>query len=268
MRLVDALLAMPAWLAALLVIGAMSTFAGVGLAIVRRRFWSSQTDEISHNDVAGPIIGTIGTVLAVMLSFMVVTEWQEFDNAAAGVQTEASAIIDIYHISQNMPTRIFVPLQSALHGYVDRVVYDEWPKMRAGERSVAAHQELYRIIGILAAYDPHTPGQQELQRECLSLAQTLADARRQRLFNNAQSIPDLLWFTLVFVGIVTIVFCWFFRVRSLRVHTFMTVALAAVLGSMFVLIAEFDLPFRGDVHVTPAAFDHAHEVVLGIEPTR
>lgn len=261
------ILAFPAWLTVVLVIGLLGAFAAAGVLVVRR-FWPTAENEISHNDVAGPIVATMGTVLAVMLSFMVVVEWQEFDTAAAGVQAEASAVIDIYHIGQNMPKNVFVPLQDALHDYVDRVVEDEWPKMRAGERSSAAHNALYRIIAVLAAYEPKTPGQQEIQRQCLMMAQTLADARRQRLFNNSQSIPGLLWFTLIFVGLVTIASCWFFRVRSVNAHVIMTVALAAVLGSIFVLIAEFDLPFRGDVRVTPEAFDHAHEVVLGIEPTR
>lgn len=258
--------AIPAWLFALLIVGLMSLLAAAAVIVVRRRFWVRTQN--SHNDVAGPIIGMVGTVLAVMLSFMVVTEWQQFDQAAAGVQTEASSVIDLFHLSEHMPKKVADPLQNLLHNYVDRVIYDEWPRMRRGQRSASAHQALYAIVGVLAAYDPKTSGQLAVQQQALELTRTLADARRQRLFDNDQSVPSALWVTLLFLGFTTIAFCCFFRVPNERIHVFMTVAVAAVIGAMFVLIIEFDLPFRGDVHVTPAAFDHAHEVVTRTEATR
>jgi len=37
-------------------------------------------------------------------------------------------------------------------------------------------------------------------------------------------------------------------------HVFMCVALAGVIAVVFVLIAEFDYPFRGDAQIPPTAW--------------
>jgi hypothetical protein len=59
---------------------------------------------------------------------------------------------------------------------------------------------------------------------------------------------------MFFIAIVTIGSSYFFRVRSLAAHVLMTVALAAVIGAIFVMIAELDLPFRGDLQVRSTAY--------------
>ena len=81
---------LPAWLfMSAAVIGACALACGL-LAFMRKRM--TRNEQIAHNDVAGPILTTIGTVLAVMMSFMVVGVWQEYDNAAQTAQREASAL--------------------------------------------------------------------------------------------------------------------------------------------------------------------------------
>ncbi|NNM92929.1 MAG: hypothetical protein HKL92_06250, partial [Candidatus Eremiobacteraeota bacterium] len=91
----DWIYGIPTWLFALVAISIACTLAAFGLSIFERRV---SLASLTHNDVAGPIVTTIGTILAVILSFMVVTVWQEFDQAAATVQNEAAALGDLYHL--------------------------------------------------------------------------------------------------------------------------------------------------------------------------
>jgi len=46
----------------------------------------TRNDLITHNDVAAAILQMLGTVLAVMMSFMVVGVWEQYD--AAGQNTQ------------------------------------------------------------------------------------------------------------------------------------------------------------------------------------
>ncbi|MDE2483049.1 MAG: DUF4239 domain-containing protein [bacterium] len=242
---------LPIWLASIVYIGGMSALAAAGVLLVRR---GVAHRAITHNDVAGPIMATLGTVLAVMLSFMVVTMWQEYDNASSFVAQEASDIADLYHESAIFPEPIRGEVQAALRHYVALVIRDEWPRMRDGRESAATRLAAIRAVTLVQQYQPTTLGQQTAQADALAHAHGFLDARRQRLFANSESVPRLLWAMMIFISIVTLGSAYFFRVDNPRAHLLMTVALAAVIGAIFVLIAELDLPFRGPMQIAPSAF--------------
>jgi len=243
---------LPPWLLFVAVIVAAGTVAGTGLLWVRRLI--PQSEELTHNDVAGPIIGTVGTLLAVILSFLLVIVWQEYDGAAATVAQEASGVSDLYHLSSYFPAPVARRLRSTLGQYIDAVIDDEWPAMRDGKSSLKAREFAFQTLGIVARYQPQTAAQQALQQSALGVATTFIDARRDRLFDNEQGIPVFFWVGNIILAAITIGFCFIFRVRKQGVHLVMTLALTTVIATTFVLIALFDYPFRGDTQLPPTIF--------------
>jgi hypothetical protein len=243
--------AVPSWLVALSFIVGLSVLSVTGLLIVHRCLRPS---EIDHNDVAGPIVATVGTVLAVMLSFMVVTMWQEYDQAAGVVATEAGEIADLYHEARALTPSTRDAIRGGLKIYVAQLVDDEWPLMRSGRISETARATLFRVVDAVEGFDPRTMAQQNAQADAITHAHNILDARRARLFANAQAVPPILWTMMVFIALVTIAASYLFRVRSLAAHVVMTVALASVIAAIFAMIAELDLPFRGDLQIPPAAY--------------
>lgn len=237
-----------------IVIVAIGLVSVGGLVVVRRIV--PQSDELTHNDVAGPIIGTIGTILAVILSFLLVTVWQEWDGAGATVEQEGSAVADLYHIAANLPNPVGTQLRATLRTYVNAVADDEWPAMRTGGRSNVARHASQAALRLVAGYQPQTAGQQQVQQAAMTLAQTLQDSRRDRLFDNDQGIPIFFWVGNIVLAAITIGFCFLFRVRSFAIHVIMTLALSTVIGTIFVLIALFDYPFRGTSQIPPTIFTH------------
>jgi hypothetical protein len=254
---------LPAWVFTSGVIVAMCIVATAGLLLTRHVF--PRNDEFTHNDVAGSVATTAGTLLAVMLSFMVVIVWQEYDQAASTVQIEASAIADLYHLATSMPEPARASLHSTLKNYLDLTMKDEWPLMRRGLSSARAQSAAEHALFIVTRFTPQTPTQQAMQADALSLTHTFNDARRQRIFENEQTIPTLLWIMMIFVGAVTIGFTYLFYVRSLRAHVWMTIGLTAIIGAVFTVIAQFDLPFRGDVQIPPTALQRDY-VIIHDEP--
>src|SRR5581483_11084726 len=92
---------LPAWVLmplAVVVACAVSAFA---LFLTRSRL--TRNDLITHNDVAAAILQMLGTVLAVMMSFMVVGVWEQYDTAGQNTQIEASALSDLYHLADAFP---------------------------------------------------------------------------------------------------------------------------------------------------------------------
>ena len=215
-----------------------------GLVLEPLRFCVERRGD-ALNDVAEDlIIATVGgTILAVILSFLLVTVWQEYDGAAATVVQEESAVADLFRISAHFPEPTSATLRDLLRRYVDEVVDQEWPAMRFGRSSSTAQKAVLDTVSLLSGYQPHTTADATLQDHALTIVMTIADARRSRLFANQQGIPAFFWVGNVLLATITIGFCFLFRVRSLGAHVVMTGALATVIATIFVLIALFDYPF-------------------------
>lgn len=243
---------MPAWFFFISVLVAATVLSSGGLLAARRIV--TQSGELTHNDVAGPIIATIGTILAVILSFMLVTVWQEYDQAAATAAQESSAVADLVHLSSHLPQPVAGALRRTLYAYVKAVVSDEWPAMRSGRTSVAARHDAIEAFDIVARFQPRTPADQALQQQALDLVTTMQDARRNRIFANQQGIPGFFWFGNFLLAAITVSFCFIFRVRSQTAHLLMTLGLSTVIAITFSLIALFDYPFRGDTQLPPTVF--------------
>lgn len=255
----------PAWLFISACVLGSCIIAGSLLTLTRNRI--SRNDLIAHNDVAGPILTIIGTVLAVMMSFMVIGVWQEYDNAAQNVQVEAGALSDIHHLADglNEPDRHL--LQARVDKYISIVLNVEWPLMQHGGESQVAHDTGYEIYKQIVHLRPATPAQQTLQSTALDMAMKFLDARRQRIHDNRQGIPFVLWAVMLFIGAVTVLFCFYFRVDRPKAQLLMVLAVTAVIAITFSLIAELDFPFRGDVAISTSSFEHVFKTVhnIGLE---
>lgn len=254
--------AFPEWLLFAMVVAGMGLLAALGLMAFRMIV--PQSDDVSHNDVAGPIISTVGTILAVILSFMLVSVWQQYDQAGATVVNEASAVADLYHAAGLFPEPVQTQLRKSLSNYTNAILNDEWPAMRDGRLSDAAGRASFGILAILMRYDPKTNAQQALQQDAIGFVNTFVDGRRDRLFDNQSGIPLIFWIGMLLLSAITVSCAYIFRIKSELMHVFMCVSLAAVIGVVFVLIAEFDYPFRGDAQIQPTAWRDVQSKIAGI----
>ena len=247
--------ALPIWVLAPLAVIVVSLVAMAGLHAARTAIKRNQV--VSHNDVAGAIFGIIGTVLAVGLSFMFINVWTQYVIASNTVQQEASAIADLHHLADAFPEPERTKIQDGIDRYIEIVIKQEWPLMRTGGHSQAAYDAAYGVLGVITSMKPKSSEEIMLQSHALDAANAFLDDRRQRLHANDDGIPQILWGALFFVACVVVVFSYYFRVERPFEQHIMVAALASVIIIVMLLIAEFDYPFRGDIAVTPGAFQHA-----------
>ncbi|MDQ2817597.1 MAG: DUF4239 domain-containing protein [Candidatus Eremiobacteraeota bacterium] len=239
----------PTWVFTCLTVTAMCSIACLGHLLARR--YLPIGDLVKGNSVAGFIIGIIGTAYAVLLSFMVVVVWQQFDGSDGNTAVEAGAASDLHHLCDSFPRPLGTRMKSELDEYVSLMIGAEWPAMQKGGWSPRA-QGLSRLIERqVADFAPKTSGQSNLQAQALAEVRTLLDARRRRLHDNETGIPRILWWTLWAVACVTIGFSYFFGLENVRIQMIMTAALTSTIALIFVLIAELDYPFRGQTSISP-----------------
>ena len=208
-------------------------------------------DIIKNNDVAGFILGIIGTAYAVLLSFVVVGVWQQYEISDNVASSEVAAVSDLHHLSDALPAPLGPTLKNELDRYIEVMIRQEWPAMQHGGWSPEAQRLSRVMIHQLATYSPRTSGQQAVQAKALDRADALLDARRQRLHDNETGIPSILWWTLFAFAAITIGFTYLFGLENVKIQILMTVALTAAIALILVLIAELDYPYHGDTGITP-----------------
>ena len=67
-------------------------------------------------------------------------------------------------------------------------------------------------------------------------------------------MPNTLWSVVVIGALLSIVASYVFNMESFWVHAAMTSLLAAMIGLLVFFILVTDLPYRGQVSVSPEAY--------------
>ena len=236
--------------------------AVVGLVLVQRLVPPDLREE--HNDVAGFIYAVLGVAYAVLLAFVVIAVWQDYKIAQTNVESEANELAGVYFLASQLPDPERTRVQDLARIYAGVVVEEEWPMMEQGQTSPRADSLVRELRLELLQFDPRNEGEQVLYERGLTQVHDVADARRLRLLQVREGIPDLLWVVLVGGGVITVCFTYLFGLKSNVAHALMVAALTLVICGILFTIAEIDYPFSGAVEIQPDAF---REVVRSLGGT-
>jgi hypothetical protein len=226
--------------------------AVAGLVLVQRLVPPERRE--GQNDVAGFIYAVLGVAYAVLLAFMLIAVWQDYNTAQTNVESEAHELAGVYFLASQLPEPQRTRLQGLARTYARVVVEEEWPMMERGQTSPRADSLLRQLRLELLEFDPHTKGEQVLYERGLTQLHDAADARRSRLLEVREGIPELLWVVLVGGGVVTVSFTYLFGLKSNVAHALMVAALTLLICGILFTIGEFDYPFSGVVEIRPEAF--------------
>jgi hypothetical protein len=224
----------------------------VGLILVQRLVPPGLREE--HNDVAGFIYAVLGVAYAVLLAFVVIVVWQDYKIAQTNVESEANELAGVYFLASQFPEPERTRVQDLARTYARVVVEKEWPMMEQGETGPRADSLVRELRLELLEFDPRSEGEQVLYERGLTQIHDVADARRLRLLQVREGIPDLLWVVLVGGGVITVCFTYLFGLKSNVAHALMVAALTLVICGILFTIAEIDYPFAGAVDIQPDAF--------------
>jgi hypothetical protein len=242
----------PAWLLGPFVIGGFTLFSIVGLLIVRRFVPHSRLR--THHDVADPILGAVGAVYAVLIAFVVVTVWQNYDKSNCNVEMEANYMADIYRDAEAFSPGFRQKVGDLLREYRQAVVDDEWKSMRKGEMSPRVEKIMRQIWTLYTSYQPKTSTEQSFFDESVRKLNSFRELRRQRLMDSRSGIQSLLWFVLIGGALGTISFTFLFGAESIKAQIIMVIILSAMISLILFTIMELDFPFTGSVSISPEPF--------------
>jgi len=240
-------------------VGAVGTAVLISLAVlwlIRRRL--EKHEHRPSNDVMGFVYATIGVIYGVILGFVVITVWQEFEDATARTDQEALTVANLIRLSPGLPESSRAEAQQTLMDYLNIVVTNEWPQMEAaqplGDEGIQKINTLWNIYAQAQAENTNSA----YFSEGLVQLTKLGTLRRERALTANESLPAMLWIVLVAGGALTVVFAGGFSVESWGLHAWMVAALAALIALLLLLVVEMNQPFRGDIQVD----DHSFRFVM------
>ena len=123
---------MPATVQGIIFVGAAVLLTLVGMALVRRLVTPRTLAD--HNDVAGFVYATTGVTYAVILAFVVIAVWEQYDDARRVADGESDAVSVLYRLANGFSEPVRQVIQPAILDYAQAVVEEEWPAMAAGRR--------------------------------------------------------------------------------------------------------------------------------------
>ena len=130
-------------LAAILFTGAWAAFAVIGFRIAL--LYRPQDRQEAHNDTYGVYFGMVGLLYAILLAFVVVVAWEQFNSAEESTHTEVTRLSNLFRDAEPLPDTDQKRIQHALAVYVQNVIDREYDSMADGE-SDEPTEEAYEAI--------------------------------------------------------------------------------------------------------------------------
>src|SRR3954469_12675057 len=139
---------------AILIVVGVAAFAVAAMLLVRRG--APAGSYFADGDRASGIFGVLATGFAVLIGFVVFLSFESFDTSRSGAEAEARTVVEQFETAQFLPVDVRAPLAGDLVCYARTVVFDEWPKMRAGTLDDARNRWSLAMLGTLRTTEPRT----------------------------------------------------------------------------------------------------------------
>ena len=116
------------------------------------------------------MLPVLGTIFALLVAFVAVQVWNDFDKAKLAVATEASALRAVDVFADTLPDEQRTQLRTLMNRHIDDAVNREWPEMahrRASLTTLAPH--LVEAQRLTVLMKPQDESQRTAQREIVAV---------------------------------------------------------------------------------------------------
>lgn len=210
---------------------------------------------VDHNDIAGFVFAVVGVVYAVLLAFLAIAVWENFQSAEQRTYDEATRLTVVYRKSDLFPQ--VHALRAELNRYVHAIVEREWSEMENGKHDAQSEAFAEHIAFQVRHLPVTSPAQQNVHAAIVESMDAALVDRDYRTSQAAIGVNGFIWFILFAGACATIAFAYLFAYSNRWAMVAIVGMLGFMLGLVLFLIAGVDFPFRGEIRVGPEAFENA-----------
>jgi hypothetical protein len=194
--------------------------------------------------VSPGIMPPLGILFALLVGFIAVEVWGNFDKAKTAVATEASALRAVVLLVGAFPDEQRTRIYALVNHHIDESVNKEWPEMAQQRVTLATlPTALIEALHYTLALKPADDSQRAVQPEMVKELHIALDARRQRIVISEASLGTVKWVGILLQGLCTLV-AFAICHSDNRLARAITLTLCATgIALSVLLIAAYSRPF-------------------------
>ena len=194
--------------------------------------------------VSPGMLPTLGILFALLVGFIAVEVWNNFDRAKVAVSTEASALRAVVLLAGTFPEEQKTRIYALINRHIEVEVNQEWPEMVQQRMTLAVLptaliEALHETLALKAADDSQRAAQSEMVKE-LHIA---LDARRQRIVISESSLGTVKWVGILLQGLCTLVAFAIVHSDNRLARAIALTLCATGIALSVLLIAAYSRPF-------------------------
>ena len=242
----------PTWINCLLFVAFCAGCYCLVLLLLRSQL-KKETLKQNH-DVTGVVFGLIGILYSLVLAFVVIAVWEDYEQIDNDVDKEASKLHVIMSHASELPDSMGNKINAAIKNYLEIVVNKEWSAMEANEVNELTSNALQYVRNVTFTAEGLSQKNQVIVRLIHDDITDVTDLRQERLTRNHSHVPGLVWMVLIVGSIITITFSYFFYVEPFWLRIVTGVFLTGMIALCLFLVFMLDHPFIGSSKVSSAPF--------------
>ena len=195
----------------------------------------------------------MGILFSLLIGFIAVEVWNNFDKAKVAVATEASALRAVVLLAGIFPEEQKARIDALIDRHIDDAINKEWPAMAQQRASLSTLRAnaLIEALQVVLTLKPADDSQRITQPEMIKALEMALDARRQRIVVSQSGVGRVKWAGILLMGLCTLV-----AIAMVHSDNRLTCAIALTLFATgialsLLLIAAYDRPFTGEISVGP-----------------
>lgn len=206
-----------------------------------------------NNEVAGIIFGVITLIYSLLIAFVIVAVWENYEDLNQTIENEAGDLNTVLVHSSMLPDSLKESVAAAIENYCQKVVSEEWgvseEHMRFRESAIPSLR--------LLLFKAQVNG--EIQQSLITVLDenltNITRFREERLNHTRAYVPPLVWMSLIIGSTLVVCFSYFFYMESILLKRIFLTFLWAMMGMSLFLIYMLDHPFDGSGHVSKEPYE-------------
>lgn len=246
---------LPAWLlSSTLVLIALVISAALVISV--RKLWPEPPLEGVEVRAASAIFSVLGALLSLLLAFVVVTVWQNFEEQKRRTVREAVELGNLYRDAGSLDESSMKHIRTLVTIYTQAIIDDSFGfnggAKQESRRSTAAFNKLYNAI---MHQEPRDSREEIIISGMMRTLHEVAAFRRLRVLSGTTGLPRPFWTVLLVGAFAVLIFSSVFRVGAVRIQLLLTGLLAGFFALILSLVILLMYPYRSSIGISVRPFE-------------
>ena len=215
--------------------------------------------------VSPGMLPPLGILFALLVGFIAVEVWNNYEKAKVAVATEASALRDMVLLAGTFPEEQKTRIYALVDRHIEVAVNEGWPGMARHRMTLSTlATSLIEALHVTLELKPADDSQRIARSEMVKAIDTAADARRQRIVISQSAVGTVKWAGILLMGLCTLVAIAMVHSDNRLACAIALTLFATGVAMSLLLIAAYSRPFTGEISVGP---DLLKQVITSGQPS-